>query len=553
MIKRWLWTGAMLVERTLGLSRENQAREIFASDWYVASYPHVARLRSSPFQHYLRQGWKEDLDPSPFFWTGWYLRIYPDVQAAGVNPLLHYLSHGANEGRDPSPLFETSWYLEKNPDVAASGINPLKHFLTRGVLEGRAPTRLHATELLANSLSADSPDAAARVFASAEADKSVRRVAVRGHVESVWSVAHRHGKLPNYIADSKWTVRTVPSFEDERPFDVDPYVTELSDVTVLPGSATIITADGKILNDEIALTRVRFPTFQPKSHHVMFLRDGTTIVRHGLGVTPKIQNGILLSKEHELNYFHWLIELLPRLFVLEKLGVPPQIPLLISDDVGETLKEALMLVKHPDRPVLYLQRDLPYAVGRLLYMSDLTRILDVDEEAADARHTYLPVGLLAEVAEEVLRRCAMPRSSRGRRLYLLRRASRRSLLNQQALMTVLIARGYEPVAIEDLDFHGQVGLMAQADVVVGPTGAAFANLLWCSPGTKVVVFYPNHPNNNKTFWLQLAAARKLDLRFIEGPRAFEVQGRYSLHDNYSIAPKDLVRTLGEDEASVHRR
>jgi hypothetical protein len=67
----------------------------------------------------------------------WYLQTYPDVARAGLDPLHHYMEIGWREGRDPGPDFATSAYLRANADVARSGINPLLHYVEFGHSEGR--------------------------------------------------------------------------------------------------------------------------------------------------------------------------------------------------------------------------------------------------------------------------------------------------------------------------------------------------------------------------------------------------------------------------------
>lgn len=74
---------------------------------------------------------------SGLFDKAYYLRRYPDVCESGADPLLHFVRHGWKEGRDPSPYFDTAYYLEKNPDVKEAGVNPLLHFIEHGRKEGR--------------------------------------------------------------------------------------------------------------------------------------------------------------------------------------------------------------------------------------------------------------------------------------------------------------------------------------------------------------------------------------------------------------------------------
>ena len=70
--------------------------KLFDKKWYKSNYPDV---KKDPLKHYLKKGWKEGRQPSPFFDGNKYLQAYHDVKAAGLNPLLHYECFGKYEGR----------------------------------------------------------------------------------------------------------------------------------------------------------------------------------------------------------------------------------------------------------------------------------------------------------------------------------------------------------------------------------------------------------------------------------------------------------------------
>lgn len=113
----------------LGLAVKGGLSPLFASDWYIETYPDVALSRESPLDHYLRHGAAEGRNPNPMFATSWYLERYQDVAQSGENPLAHYLRIGAAEGCDPNPLFSTRWYVENNRDAMQLDENPLAHYL----------------------------------------------------------------------------------------------------------------------------------------------------------------------------------------------------------------------------------------------------------------------------------------------------------------------------------------------------------------------------------------------------------------------------------------
>jgi hypothetical protein len=85
----------------------------------------------------LHHGWREGCNPNEYFDTEWYLKTYPDVAKAGINPLYHYLKYGWKENRNPCKGFSTCLYLSFNPDAEQSGANPLVHFLKNNHSETR--------------------------------------------------------------------------------------------------------------------------------------------------------------------------------------------------------------------------------------------------------------------------------------------------------------------------------------------------------------------------------------------------------------------------------
>ena len=54
----------------------------------------------------------------------------------------HYLEEGEKKGLSPSPDFDSVFYREKNPDVAQQGMNLLIHYIRYGKSEGREPKRI---------------------------------------------------------------------------------------------------------------------------------------------------------------------------------------------------------------------------------------------------------------------------------------------------------------------------------------------------------------------------------------------------------------------------
>ena len=115
---------------------------IFDADFYLASYPSVAKAGVDPVRHYLEHGASERRNPSPFFDTGYYLDANPDVATAGVNPLGHFCGHGWKEFRQPSPQFDIVRYWLAHMAAQGEQGNPLTHYLRKGRAGGLPAYRL---------------------------------------------------------------------------------------------------------------------------------------------------------------------------------------------------------------------------------------------------------------------------------------------------------------------------------------------------------------------------------------------------------------------------
>ncbi len=77
--------------------------EDFDKEFYLSSFLLEDRPED-PVDHYLKVGWKEGRDPTPWFSSRHYLSENADVAAVGMNPFMHYCIVGKNEGRPVTKL-----------------------------------------------------------------------------------------------------------------------------------------------------------------------------------------------------------------------------------------------------------------------------------------------------------------------------------------------------------------------------------------------------------------------------------------------------------------
>ena len=134
-------------------------------------------------------------------------------------------------------------------------------------------------------------------------------------------------------------------------------------------------------------------------------------------------------------------------------------------------------------------------------------------------------------------------SSLGKCLYIKRNSGYRRLLNEPEIESLLTGKDCDIVDPGELSIEEQIRIFSHAETIVGPSGAAMANMLWCRPGTRVIILHSDHPFKKYPYWDALARACEAQVTYLSGPRAHSITGMFEAHDDFSIDPEELLRTL----------
>lgn len=367
-------------------------------------------------------------------------------------------------------------------------------------------------------------------------------------LSSVWSRVAKCGQIMVDDAEIETAIRSIKTtsaqdflWKSSRCYP-KPYVAKLKDVVILPGSSIILDNSGRALSDEIDLSVRRFGL--PPKHLTIEALDGPCLHIDSENVTTQqIFSGIHLLKEHEANYFHWIVEVLPRLFLCEKLALDHQIPILVSDDLHTNLYDLLERVREPRRAILKLEKSSWYRIQNLTYPSDLSRILDVYDRPPSTDTTYIPVALLSEMASSIKKTARATMTAQKKRIFLKRSSTLRRLLNEADIEKMLVDYDFETINLNEMSIEDQICLFLQVDVVVGPSGAGMTNMIWCEPPTKFLILHSDHPFKKYPYWDALGRVSDSQIYYFSGPRAFNVTGHYEAHDDYSVDLQALRHRL----------
>lgn len=191
----------------------------------------------------------------------------------------------------------------------------------------------------------------------------------------------------------------------------------------------------------------------------------------------------LLAHPWAWGYYHWMIEVLPKISLIEKFDELKSVPLIVPHRLNAFQIDSL--------------RKAGVSVDRMVHLDDGEWQVD---------HLFFPEILgpsgspsphaVAWLRKTFLHHAPLQAASPNSRIYLTRRdAPKRRVINEGEIIAFLQERGFATVCPGDLSFSEQIEIFRNVRVVVSPHGAALTNMVFAPPGaTLVEMFGDNYIN-----------------------------------------------------------
>lgn len=246
------------------------------------------------------------------------------------------------------------------------------------------------------------------------------------------------------------------------------------------------------------------------------------------------------------NYAHWLTEVFPRIAVFCADERFNDIPLVIDKGLHVNILASLRLVAGERRRIHEVGPGESIRIERLYWMSVSGYVPYEQRQSFSGSHVQ---GIFSPVAMGLTRSVCLGAAFQGRtfsgdgagpKIYLRRNSGMRRLRNAQDVEHCLMRHGFRVVEPEKMTFVEQVRLFAEASMVVGPTGAAFANLIFARPTARILVFMGEHPDAIYDYWGNIAQAVGLRVECLRC--ASEDDGR-GIHSDFNVDLNVLEQVL----------
>lgn len=199
---------------------------------------------------------------------------------------------------------------------------------------------------------------------------------------------------------------------------------------------------------------------------------------------------ILLSGPAHNNYYHWLVDCLPKMLLADNFSEG-------SDDVkfaipaGPFQKESLSILGVPREQIFELDLKRGYRFEQCVF---------IDRLSGNGWELQPSLGMfLKEFGKKALKKASHGIGNKRRNIYIDRRLARRKIVNEDYLVKELELLGFEIVQLEKLTMTQQIVLFSEAGTVVAPHGAGLTNLIFCTGEVAVIEIF-SEVYINSCFW-----------------------------------------------------
>lgn len=265
------------------------------------------------------------------------------------------------------------------------------------------------------------------------------------------------------------------------------FVAILTDVTIVGGTGTVIAKDFLLLDELKNDTEERLlfrygPVKRTEKNKVLVAIDREKV---------EVPKAINLCGFAAANYYHFTMEILSRLDYLNGIEEVKNWPILVDSDVKKYSQFIELLdVVRENREVIFVDESKQVKVSRLAQIS---------------MNTWMPINVrnrdMFKISDNVIAKSGIDnirnhveqymKPQTERKIYISRKNTKLSRIrNEEKLIPYFIEAGFEIVHTENLTYIEQIELFSSSKCVVGATGAALTNLIYCQPNTVVGCLIP---------------------------------------------------------------
>lgn len=335
---------------------------------------------------------------------------------------------------------------------------------------------------------------------------------------------------------------------DVKPFETtlpDAYWAEISDGVIIGASSVVVSRDGTLLYDMLAnrknyeanMTDCGLCLIGGSPKHIgeyffyNYLKEKTVEMPAAISLACNMSN----------NYYHFMLQVATRFYLLSMIKLDRNIPFVVDECVLKIsqMKEVIDALNIEERPIISIKANQRFKVNQLYIISE-PNIIVPNSCAKGERRTEnfaFDRSALNYITDTLSKRILPCTEHFPKRIFLSRKGCSKRKCNEEELEKVFSQFGFESLKTDNLTIAQQIALFGNAEHVIGGSGAAFTNLMFCKEGAKATLFFTGH--HNVTCFSCLGSAKGLCTYY-----TYPMKESSVIHaDYYEINPDTIYNHL----------
>ncbi|MES2566583.1 MAG: glycosyltransferase family 61 protein [Bacteroidota bacterium] len=199
---------------------------------------------------------------------------------------------------------------------------------------------------------------------------------------------------------------------------------------------------------------------------------------------------ILIHHSWYQNYYHWMIEIMPRLFLMKDQLSDKR--LVIHKNISKFHLETLSKFNFKD--IVFIEDNELIKCQKISFTSFpnfyTNQTLTIGSQSINLIELNINFCIMREMKQWIQNNNPLLKNEiyfRNEKIYISRKkAGHRKILNEPELDVFFNETGFKKIFLEDISFDEQIELLHNASIVVGIHGAGLSNILFMRPGTHVI-------------------------------------------------------------------
>lgn len=257
--------------------------------------------------------------------------------------------------------------------------------------------------------------------------------------------------------------------------------------------------------------------------------------------TTKVKGNIAVVSTAGCNvYYHWILDVLPRLIMLKETDFWNDIDFFVVNYTGLSFqKETLEFLGVDESKIIRSNNNWDFHIeAEVLFTTSLSsKLNEINKFQCELLRKYF-----------ITENTTKENSRKIERIYISRKhAGNRLVVNEVELVEYLYKYGFTMVEMEHLSVAEQINLFNNAQIVIGPHGSAFTNIIFCKPGSTLIDIMPS--SNIVSCFYGIALHLNINyFAFID--EAISIDASFQ-HDNIKVDLKQFIPFLESALVSIN--